>query len=80
MRKSNKKAPSKEGVIKKVKPIKGGGKKYNAYFLESDSKKYRMWFDFSSAKIPLRIDGAVGFGNTKMIMNKYEIVKELSWE
>ncbi len=47
------------------------GKKVESYFMQSDPNKYRVWFDTSSKKIPLRIDGAVGFGNTSMILQDY---------
>jgi len=49
-----------------------GKKVYEAYIMESDPKQYRVWFDKSPQKIPLRIDGAVGFGNTSMVLAQYE--------
>ncbi len=47
------------------------GRQTDAYYMESLPKKYRVWFDTSPARVPLRIDGAVGFGNTAMILNEY---------
>ncbi|HOY09239.1 MAG TPA: DUF3108 domain-containing protein [Candidatus Omnitrophota bacterium] len=52
--------------------ISVGKKVYDAYIMESDPKQYRVWFDKSPQKIPLRIDGAVGFGNTSMVLAQYE--------
>jgi hypothetical protein len=46
-------------------------KKYKAYLLESVPEKYRIWIDASPKKIPLRLDGAVAFGNTAMIMTQF---------
>ena len=48
------------------------GKEFEAYNMSSISKKYRVWFDSSHKKIPLMIDGAVGFGHTTMIMKDYD--------
>ena len=52
--------------------ISVGRKVYDAYIMESSPKQYRVWFDNSPQKIPLRIDGAVGFGNTSMVLAQYE--------
>lgn len=48
------------------------GKKYDAFFMQSTPSKYKLWFDASAGKIPLRIDGAVGVGSTSMTMTSYE--------
>lgn len=52
--------------------LSAGGKKYKAYYLQSDPPKYKLWFAAEDGNIPLRIDGAVGVGSTSMIMRKYE--------
>ena len=52
--------------------ISVGKKVYDAYIMESNPRQYRVWFDKSPQKIPLRIDGAVGFGNTSMVLAQYE--------
>ena len=52
--------------------ISVGKKVYDAYLMESNPKRYRVWFDKSPQKIPLRIDGAAGFGNTSMVLAQYE--------
>ena len=58
-------------LIRKNK-LKTAGQVYDTYYMQSKPKKYKLWFDSSSDKIPLRIDGAVGFGSTSMIMVKYQ--------
>ncbi len=54
------------------KEITTAGKKYQAFFMQSTPSKYKLWFDVSRQKIPLRIDGAVGVGSTTMTMKSYE--------
>ncbi|MBI5150855.1 MAG: DUF3108 domain-containing protein [Candidatus Omnitrophica bacterium] len=49
-----------------------GGKKIAAHYLQSDPAQYRVWFDPGTRKVPLRIDGAIGFGKTAMIMVDYQ--------
>lgn len=48
------------------------GREFDAYLMSSESKKYKVWFDSSKKKIPLMINGAVGFGHTSMVMNNYD--------
>lgn len=52
--------------------IAAGGKKYQAFFLQSLPKQYRMWFDTGERKIPLRIDGSMGIAGTSLIMSGFE--------
>lgn len=52
--------------------VAAGGKNYQAFFMQSTPSKYKLWFDVSRQKIPLRIDGAVGVGSTTMTMKSYE--------
>ena len=52
--------------------VQAAGETYEAYYLESSPKKYRIWLGTSERKIPLRIDGAVGFGNTSLVMKEYQ--------
>ncbi len=47
------------------------GQELEAYYMDSVPKQYKVWFDSSSKKIPLMIDGAIGFGHTSMIMEGY---------
>ena len=52
--------------------IKAAGKQFYAYYMKSDPAQYEVWFDKSDKKIPLKIDGAVGFGDTAMVIVKYK--------
>ncbi|MCB9758003.1 MAG: DUF3108 domain-containing protein [Candidatus Omnitrophica bacterium] len=61
-----------EITLEKTVKLSAAGKKYDAFFLRSDPSKYKLWFDAGVQKIPLRIDGAVGVGNTSMTMKSYE--------
>ncbi|MCK5215489.1 MAG: DUF3108 domain-containing protein [Candidatus Omnitrophica bacterium] len=58
-------------LIKKDKMVLSKGK-YDVFYMQSVPKRYRLWFDAREPKVPLRIDGAVGFGNTSMIMVEYK--------
>ncbi len=49
-----------------------GRKQYEAYIMESHPRQFRVWFDESPKKIPLRIDGAMGFGQTSMVLAQYD--------
>lgn len=55
-----------------------GGKEVDAYYMQSESAQYRVWFDTGAHKIPLRIDGAVGFGKTAMILRSYTVSNVLT--
>ena len=44
------------------------GKTYRAVLMKSVPEKYSIWMDKSSKRFPLRIGGAIGIGNTMMIM------------
>lgn len=67
------KLPTQDVTLKleEITNVKAADKDYTAYFMKSDPAKYQIWFDASERKIPLRINGAVGFGNTAMIMTEY---------
>ncbi|HOW34869.1 MAG TPA: DUF3108 domain-containing protein [Candidatus Omnitrophota bacterium] len=56
----------------KTTKLKTSAGTYDAYFMESNPAKYRVWFDQSADKIPLRIDGAVGIGSTSMMIAEYK--------
>lgn len=70
--------PTKDVTINFVKltSVKAAGKTFDAYFIQSDPAKYKVWFDTGSKKIPLRINGAVGINDTAMIMTEYTEGKE----
>ena len=44
----------------------------NAYYLESTSKQYGLWFKDDAHRIPLRIDGAMGIGKASLILKSYK--------
>ncbi|MBF0489385.1 MAG: DUF3108 domain-containing protein [Candidatus Omnitrophica bacterium] len=48
------------------------GQNYRAFYMESDPAKYKLWFDASDKKLPLRISSAIGMANTVMVMTGYE--------
>jgi hypothetical protein len=41
-------------------------KEFDAYYIHSTPKKYKVWFDSSPKKIPLKIVGTIGYGNLAM--------------
>lgn len=49
-----------------------------AHYLQSDPVQYRVWFDTGAHKVPLRIDGAIGFGSTAMILRSYTASNSLT--
>ena len=66
--------PTKDVVLKlkEITKVKAAGQQFEAYYMKSDPPQYEVWFDHSDKKIPLKIDGAVGFGDTAMVMVKYK--------
>jgi len=60
--------------------IEALGKDYNSFLLQSDSKKYQIWFEGGMNRIPLRIDGAIGIGKTAMIISSYNGESQLPAE
>ncbi len=70
--------PTTDIVLELVKKqtIAAAGEKHEAYFMQSDPRKYKIWFGDGPAKLPLRIDGAAGVGNTSMILSKHFIESE----
>ncbi len=55
-----------------VTKIKINDRTYNAFYLESDSREYKVWIDTSPQRIPLRIDGAMGIVSTSMVLSEYK--------
>ena len=62
----------------KLRKLQVGEKEINAHYLQSDPAQYRVWFDTGARKVPLRIDGALGFGNTAMILRSYTASNSLT--
>jgi hypothetical protein len=52
--------------------FEAAGETYQACLLKSEPKKYEVWFDKGPKRIPLKINGAVGLGNTAMVMTGYK--------
>lgn len=55
----------------KIRRLQINDKEVAAYYMQSDPAQYRVWFDTGTHKVPLRIDGAMGFGKTAMIIKQY---------
>jgi hypothetical protein len=51
-----------------IKTVKG---EVESIHLRSSPRGYEIWFEDDERKIPLRIDGAVGFGKTAMVFREY---------
>lgn len=66
--------PTKDMTVKLLRQdsMNVAGKKQHSFYMESDSGNYKIWFDASEKKIPLRISGAIKMANTVMVMTKYE--------
>ena len=52
------------------KDLKIAKHRFKVCYLRSVPKKYEVWFDKGPHRIPLRIDGASGFGDTSMVFVK----------
>ncbi len=66
--------PTKDLKIRLVKRVvfKIGRKSYDSYYMQSKPGRYRIWFDISGHKWPLRIIGSIGLVNSVMTMTGYE--------
>ncbi|MBF0511061.1 MAG: hypothetical protein HQL13_01890 [Candidatus Omnitrophica bacterium] len=53
-------------------PLKINGKYYDSLYMQSEPVRYKIWFDSSAHKWPLRITGSYGFINSVMTMTGYE--------
>ncbi len=58
-------------LVKKTK-IKINSEDRPVYYFKSDPEKFEVWFGIDDKKIPLQINGAVGFGDTVMVMRQYQ--------
>lgn len=65
--------PTKDVSVKIAKKttLDAAGKTFSAFFLETVPSQYRMWFDISKDKLPLRIDKPAMVAGTSMIMTSY---------
>jgi hypothetical protein len=66
--------PTKDLKIRLVNRVvlKIGEQSYDSYYMQSQPVKYKIWFDSSEHKWPLRITGTIGFINSVMTMTGYE--------
>ena len=66
--------PTKDLKIRLVKRVvlKINGKFYDSYYMQSRPVRYKIWFDTSEHKWPLRITGTIGLINSVMTMTGYE--------
>ncbi|HOD11557.1 MAG TPA: hypothetical protein PKO44_00470 [Candidatus Omnitrophota bacterium] len=58
--------------IAKKMPLSVAGKDFQTFFLETVPSQYRLWFDDSPDRLPLRIDKPAMIGGTSMIMTEYK--------
>jgi len=58
-------------LARRVK-LKIAGKDYDTYYMQSQPARYKIWFDASKHKLPLRITGTISFFNSVMTMTGYE--------
>lgn len=72
--------PTKDVQFQAQKPrrLQVGEREVDAYYMQNESAQYRVWFDTGAHKVPLRIDGAIGFGNTAMILRSYTASNSLT--
>jgi len=66
--------PTKDVTVKliKRKKMRVAGEVRNTYYMEDDSRDFRVWFDDGPEKIPVRIDGAMGLTKASLILREYE--------
>ena len=66
--------PTRDLKIRLVKRVtlKIGDKTYDSYYMQSQPARYKLWFDSSENKLPLRITGSIGLINSVMTMTGYD--------
>jgi len=66
--------PTQDLVIKLLRQesFKIDQKTYDSYYMESQPTRYKIWFDASKHKLPLRITGTIGILNSVMTMTGYK--------
>jgi len=65
--------PTKDVVLflDKSTTVKALDGRQDAFYLFSKPRKYKIWFDKSDDKVPLRIDGAIGLAKTSMVIKGF---------
>ena len=56
--------------LMETKHIEVNDQSYKAYLIASEPKKYKVWFDSGPRKLPLKIDGAIGWGKMSMVIRE----------
>jgi hypothetical protein len=66
--------PTKDFRIQLVKRdvLRINNKSYDSYYMQSQPTRYKIWFDASDHKWPLRITGTIGILNSVMTMTGYK--------
>ena len=66
--------PTKDIKIKldKKTTLNAAGKEFEAYYLNSEPSKYKIWLSSGAQHIPLKIAGSIGLANTVMVMTNYK--------
>ena len=59
------------GIVKKI-AIDVARRRAASAYMESRPDKYKIWFGIDRGHIPFKISGAVGIGNTLMVMTDYK--------
>ncbi len=58
--------------LQKETKLSTAGQQFDAFYMQSDPAKYKLWFDAGPKRLPLRISGAIGIANTVMVMKEYK--------
>ena len=56
--------------VSKLEEITVPKGKYKAFLLESTPKKYKVWFDTTNKRIPLKINGAIALTGLTMVLDE----------
>jgi hypothetical protein len=66
--------PTKDVKIQLISRVvlKIGDKSYDSYYMQGQPGRYKIWFDTSEHKWPLRIMGSMGFINSVMTMTGHD--------
>jgi hypothetical protein len=58
-------------VVKKIEEIRVPAGKFQAVYIESIPKKYKIWLSADANRIPLRVEGIISFAPAAMTMTGY---------
>ncbi|MBM3251857.1 MAG: DUF3108 domain-containing protein [Candidatus Omnitrophica bacterium] len=57
--------------VKDIQELDVPAGEFDAFLLESEPKGYNFWFDTSISRLPLSIDGAIKFGNARLLLEDF---------